>query len=316
MHVSGKIALFKRWFKIATGQNRVAVKQGQGQCYSKTALTGYYNDLTGKVNDQTMLDERGIPVNLIEGGSTVYFPISIFQYALGLWDLYLLKGEEKNKIHFLTICEWMIDHQAENGSWNCFGPIGYKKMTVSSMGQGEAASVLLRAYKLTNDVKWLNAAREAVKFMMIEVKNGGTLLNENGDITLEEYANLDGDKKTVLNGWIFSLFGLYDFLLIEHSEQVEAVFRASVETLKRKVPSYDCGYWSLYDATGRLASPAYHDLHIELLTVLGDLTNERAFIATAEKWKKYQLRKVNKIRAIAKKIVQKLNDSTEGILVK
>ena len=103
MHVSGKIALFKRWFKIATGQNRVAVKQGQGQCYSKTALTGYYNDLTGKVNDQTMLDERGIPVNLIEGGSTVYFPISIFQYALGLWDLYLLKGEEKNKIHFLTI---------------------------------------------------------------------------------------------------------------------------------------------------------------------------------------------------------------------
>lgn len=310
------ITLLKRWIGIATGKNRVAVKQGEGRFYSKSEVLGYYNDLTGKINDQTLLDDNGIPVNIIEGGQKVYFPISIFQYALGLWDLYLETKDEDRKNHFLCLCQWIIEAQREDGSWNCFGPIGYKRLTVSSMGQGEAASVLLRAYRYTGEDKWLEAAKKAITFMLIDVEDGGTLLREGNDFILEEYANAYGDKKSVLNGWIFSLFGLYDYLKLVQDEHVREIYCKSLNSLKKNLKHYDNGYWSMYDRTGRLASPAYHDLHICLLNVLSDITEDNTFKMQARVFTQYQKSGVKKVRAIIKKIIQKLRDNPEGILVK
>ena len=316
MSLSGKIALLKRWSKMLFGKSRVAVRQGRGKCYQKTGIRGYYNDLTGKVSPETLLDENGIPVNVIEGNRTVYFPISIFQYALGLWDLYLTEKEEGRKEHFLNICEWIVSHQREDGSWDCFSPVGYKKLTVSSMGQGEAVSVLVRAYAETKNAKWLEAADKAIDFMMTDIKNGGTLRVEDDDTVFEEYADIEGTKKGVLNGWIFSLFGVYDYLKLRDDRAVRKIYYDSLRTLKRSLHYYDCGYWSLYDRTGRIASPAYHDLHIELLTVLSDLTDEDEFLLTAQRWRKYQKSKLKKCRAVVKKVFQKLGEGTEGILIK
>ena len=77
MGFKGKITLVKRWMKMAVGRNSVAVKQGIGKCYSIDDIEGYYNDLTGKISGNTLLDENGIPVNIIEGNKKDYFPISI-----------------------------------------------------------------------------------------------------------------------------------------------------------------------------------------------------------------------------------------------
>ena len=209
--IQGKIALIKRWSNILLNKNCVAVLQGEGKIYSKETISGYYNDLTGKVSSNTLLDDNGIAVNIISNNKKVYFPISIFQYALGLWDLYLLTNKNEYLNNFLKQCEWIRDHQLENGSWNCFGPIGYKVYTVSSMGQGEAISVLLRAYQNTHEKKWLDSAKKALEFMVIPVHQGGTLFKEGDDYVFEEYPGND-EKRSVLNGWIFSLFGIYDYL--------------------------------------------------------------------------------------------------------
>ena len=88
--IQGKIALLKRWTKILSKKNCVAVHQGEGKIYSKEQISGYYNDLTGKISPNTILDDNGVVINIIANNKRVYFPISIFQYALGLWDLYLL----------------------------------------------------------------------------------------------------------------------------------------------------------------------------------------------------------------------------------
>lgn len=316
MKISEKAALLKRWAYIAIGKNRVAIKQGAGKRYSKTEIGGYYNDLTGKVNEKTLLDPDGIPVNVIAGGKTVYFPISVFQYALGLWDLYLLSGDSGKKEHFLKLCGWIVRKQSADGSWDCFGPLGCERFRVSSMGQGEAASVLVRAWKLTGKENWLLAARKAVSFMLTEVGDGGTLLLENGDTILEEYAGTCREKRSVLNGWIFSLFGLIDYLKAEENGQVMGILRDSLSSLKRNLNRYDCGYWSRYDRSGRIASPAYHSLHIALLRVLGDLTGEKLFCEYARKWEKYQKNPFYCIRAVGEKIVQKLTDSTEGVIIR
>lgn len=316
MNIKGIFALICRWEKIITGKNRVAIDQKRGKLYKKNRIAGYYNDLTGKVNEQTLLDDQGITVNIIEGNKKVYFPISIFQYALGLWDLYLKNNNEITYSMFLQYCEWIIKNQGLDGSWNCFEPIGYKKYTVSSMGQGEAISVLVRAYASTRDERWLDAAKKAMNFMIKSVSDGGTLLIDNEDYYFEEYPDNIGEKRGVLNGWIFSLFGVYDYLLLINDNIVQQIFNKSVLTLEKHLKDYDLGYWSYYDKRGRIASPSYHKLHIELLYVMGDLTDKKIFFTYAEKWSEYQKNKIKKARAIIKKIIQKFSESQEGVIIK
>lgn len=315
MSLNGKITLIKRWIGIISGNNRVAVIQDVGKIYSKDDIAGYYNDLTGKVNDKTLLDDKGIAVNLIEGNKTVYFPISIFQYALGLWDLYLPNNDEEKKQQFLNQCEWIISNQREDGSWNCFEPIGYHQYTVSSMGQGEAISALVRAYKITGDKKWLDSAQKAMKFMVIPVSLGGTLLVDGRDYFFEEYPDEIGNKRSVLNGWIFTLFGIYDYLKVQNDLEVQDIYKKSIDTLARHLKDYDTGYWSFYDQTGRIASPAYHDLHIALLKALSDLTDQILFKEIADKWQCYSEKKLNRVYAIMKKAAQKFKESPEGIII-
>lgn len=315
MNLLGKMTLIKRWIGILSGKNRVAIKQGPGKYYKKDDIAGYYNDLTGKVNERTLLDKTGITVNMIEGNKIVYFPISIFQYALGLWDLYLYDNDENKKDKFLIQCKWIIDNQKNDGSWDCFGPIGYHQYKVSSMGQGEAISVLIRAYKLTNESKWLEAAKKAMKFMLMSIHEGGTLLIDGNDYFFEEYPDRLGGKRSVLNGWIFTLFGVYDYLKIDNNSEVKDVYNKSIETLKRHLKDYDMGYWSFYDKTGRVASPAYHSLHIALLNTLSDITNENYFKLVASEWKIYEGKKLNRVRAIGRKALQKFKESPEGIII-
>ena len=312
--LQGKIALLKRWTKILSNKNCVAIRQGEGKIYSKEKILGYYNDLTGKINSNTLLDDNGVVINIIANNKKVYFPISIFQYALGLWDLYLLTNKNNYLTSFFKQCDWIIKNQLDNGSWNCFGPIGYKNYTVSSMGQGEAISVLLRAYQNTHDTKWLGSAKKALECMLIPVQQGGTLLIEGEDYFFEEYPG-DNEKRSVLNGWIFSLFGIYDYLKIIEDEKVKDIYRRSLKTLKLHLQDYDLGYWSNYDKSGRIASPAYHNLHIAMLNTISDITNDDYFNKIAIKWSKYNQNTYYRIYAITKKFFQKLRENPEGIIV-
>lgn len=315
MNINSKIALMKRWGKIIFGKNLVAINQGIGKVYSIDRLEGYYNDLTGKVSNKAILDSNGIPINKVSNGNYVYFPITIFQYSLGLWDNYLLYREESYIKSFTILAEWIINNQREDGSWDCFSPIGHSKYTVSSMGQGEAVSVLLRMYKFSGNKKYLMAAKKAVEFMINEVKDGGTLIIEGNNFIFEEYPNENEKRSSVLNGWIFSLFGIYDYLKIVDDNCVRQIFNNSIRSLSESLYRYDTGYWTFYDQSGRIASPAYHNLHIALLKVLGEITNDKNIIEYTKKFESYSTKKIYKIRAILRKVIQKLFEKSEGVII-
>ncbi len=315
MSIKGKVSLIKRWIGILFGKNNVAIRQGEGRFYSKNDIKGYYNDLTGKVNPNTLLDDKGIPVNIIENGEKVYFPITVFQYALGIWDLYNENDSDELKNNYLKLCQWIVDHQREDGAWDCFGPLKYKKYSVSAMGQGEAISVLIRAYVLTGETIFAEAVEKAIKFMIKPLEEGGTVLIEKEDIIFEEYPDEEGGKRSVLNGWIFSLFGIYDYLKVFVNADVHDIYQKSIITLTKRIADYETGYWSYYDRSGRIASPAYHDLHIALLNVLYDITGYSVFEQTALRWEKYKTHRINRIKAIARKARQKFKESSEGIVI-
>ena len=312
MNIRKKTALVRRWIRIAAGRSVTAVKQDAGKHYSRNEINGYYNDLTLKVSKGTMLSSDGIPLSEIAGGEKVHFPIAVFQYGLACFDLFLDARTPEHLDIFRRIADWALQMQRGNGSWDAFGPMKSSKYTVSSMCQGEGASLLFRAGKEFNDDKYTAAAFKAIDLMLCSIEDGGTSVYEDGGLFLEEYPQKP--RRSVLNGWIFSAFGLYDASLMEPAKYKGAFFQ-TVDTICSRLIEYDNGYWSMYDALGKIASPAYHELHIALLTVLYDLTEREELLNYRNKFVQYNLKKRNRIRAILNKFCQKISEDTDVVTV-
>lgn len=309
--VTMKLKMFQRWLRILNGKSATAIPQGIGQCYSKTEISGYYNDLTGKVGQGTLLDDDGLPLTQIGDREFVHFPIAVFQYGLGCYDCHLLSGEAEYLRKTLNTADWALAKMRNDGSWDCFSPLRSEKYTVSSMGQGEGASLLFRAYKDTGNQAYRDAAFRAIEFMLADMRSGGTSFYERDELFLEEYPQYP--KRSVLNGWIFSLFGLFDAALVDPSYMV--AFKKSTATLSKTLSQYDNGYWSLYDLEGRIASPAYHSVHIALLRALSDITGDEQFENFAIKFEHYENSFWNTKRAFIKKVFQKLTEHSEAVVV-
>lgn len=307
--------MLKRWVHILVGKSSVSVTQGVGKIYSINDIKGYYNDLTGKLCGSLILDDNRIPVCQISGDRFVHFPIAIIQFGLACYDNWLLTGDAESLRDFDRAVEWVMNEQRPDGSWDCFGPIESKKYSVSSMCQGEAASLLLRKYIETKDIVFYEASKKAIDFMLKPIQEGGTANYINEDVMFEEYA-LPNEVSTVLNGWIFSLFGLFDFIKVSDDPIYIDVYTRTISTLKKYLPLYDTGYWSKYDLLGKIASPAYQALHVALLDVLYDMTQDNDFKMYSSKWKNELESKSKKIRAVSKKCVQKIFEKTDAVIVK
>ena len=311
--LQSKLNMFRRWVNIALGKSATAILQGPGKYYSTTELKGYYNDLTGKVGDKTPVDGNGIPLSQLSKDEFAYFPIAIFQYGLGMYDLHLAGDPRADLTVLKNIAQWAITNQRDDGFWDCFGPIKSKYYTISSMGQGEGASFLFRMWKLFGEEIYLQAAYRAVDSMLLSLKKGGTSIYRNEELFLEEYPQ--DPQRSVMNGWIFSLFGLYDAALLDPRKYAEPLSK-TIQTLKAHLSDYDTGFWSRYDLSGRIASPAYHTLHIAQLQVLRVLTGETAFDDFAARLIRYEKSKFNRALAIGCKIVQKLLEKSDAVLIK
>lgn len=298
--------VIKKWSKMLRGKSVFHVQQVEGKCYSLTEVKGYYNDLTGKVSPNTILDDEGVPYNITVGGIKAYFPITIFQYGLGLYDLYLLEKKEDYLKKFLDIANWALTKQEKNGLWNCMSCIGDKMhLSQSSMCQSEGASVLIRAYVETKEDKYYDAASRAIDYMILPIELGGTCYYKTNDYPIfQEYVS--NDNLSVLNGWIFSIFGLFDYTLVNNKEKYKKILNNTVDCLAKELNKYDRKIWSNYDQKGTIASPAYNDLHVMQLRLLNKMFNNKEFEIYANKFEKYQKSKLRKSFAMAVKFKQKV----------
>lgn len=289
----------KKWYKMMVGESIAHVNQGVGKCYSKEKIAGYYNDLTEKVtkDDPSIL----IPQYYVETGDKIYFSIGIFQYGLAAYDLYLTTHDEVYKNKLIACADWAVENQQDNGAWLTFV---YKNNNApySSMAQGEGISMLIRATIVTEDTKYINATHRARKFMLKSIDEGGTTEYKGKNVIFYESTN----NPVILNGWIFSLWGLFDYYKYVNDDETKIVLCNSLETLKSMLPDFDVKYWSKYDMGRRICSPFYHKLHIEQLNVMYDLFGDNIYKEYAEKWDGY-LRSFWKCKkAFCVKAIQKI----------
>jgi heparosan-N-sulfate-glucuronate 5-epimerase len=293
----------KKWYKMLTGTSILHVNQGAGKIYSKEEVSGYYNDLTEKVLKGENLQSVEIPKLKLENGEEVIFPIAVFQYGLGAYDLYLLENKEIYLNKFRLTAEWALANQEENGAWSNFF-FEYPKFPYSAMAQGEGASLLIRAYKQSGKIEYLEASKKAIEFMLIPLEDGGTALFINDNVFLQEFIH----KPTVLNGWIFALFGLFDYVKISGDHKIREYLNKTIHSIAVNLHNFDNGYWSMYDIDKMLTSPFYHNLHIAQLEVLYDLFGVKEFKEYCDRWTGYNENWANKTRAFVVKAIQKLTE--------
>lgn len=294
----------KKWVRMLTGRSIEHVNQDIGKIYSIKEIKGYYNDLTEKVTKDKNYYEVKLPLLRIENGSDVLFPIAIFQFGLGSYDLFLLKGEKLFLEKFKICVDFAFQNQNTDGSWSNFY-FNNPEAPYSSMAQGEGVSLLVRAYKEFNDEKYLVAAEKAINFMITDVGNGGTTKYKNEEIFLQEFTN----KPTVLNGWIFSVFGLYDYIKVVNDEKVIDIYDRTIQTMINHMNNFDNGYWSKYNIDSMITSPFYHKLHIAQLKVLYEITGEFTFYKYFEKWTEYNNKPLNRLKAFIVKAIQKISNN-------
>ncbi|KAK7912803.1 hypothetical protein WMY93_013014 [Mugilogobius chulae] len=203
---------------------------------------------------------------------------------------------------FFAASDWLVRNQDERGGW----PImvtrklgdGFRALEpgwYSAMAQGQAMSTLVRAYLLTKDQIYLNSALRAVgPYKVPSAQHGVKAVFMNKYDWYEEYPTTP--SSFVLNGFIYSLLGLYDVTETAGEQGAEAaqLFSRGMDSLKVMLPLYDTGSGSIYDlrhfilgTAPNLARWDYHTTHINQLQLLASIDSSPIFKDVVRRWKGY-----------------------------
>ncbi len=228
-----------------------------------------------------------------------YNPLAIAQYGLGNYNLFLKNKNKKNLELAKIQADWLVNNLEENEFgffvWKHKFKWHYKQYLkpgwYSAHSQGAGVSLLLRVYQETKDEKYLKAAQKAFISLDVEIKLGGVkFIDEKGDIWLEEY--LIDQPTHILNGFLWALWGVWDYYIFTKDGQALNLFNNCVSTLKKNFSHYDFKFWSLYDLSRQfmpmVASHFYHKLHIVQLKIMFILSNDSVFDFYAKKFKNYE----------------------------
>ena len=205
---------------------------------------------------------------------------------------------------FYYAANWLVLHQDDRGGW----PINVRRRInkqipelapgwYSAMAQGQAMSLLVRAYVRTHNSKYLDSALRATKLFRVSSAEGGVRAKFADKFTwYEEYPTQP--SSFVLNGFIYSLLGLYDLKTIApatSASEAQSLFTDGMTSLVALLPLFDTGSGSTYDlrhvglhSAPNLARWDYHATHINQLLLLATIEEEavakKLFKETAERW--------------------------------
>lgn len=265
---------------------------------------GYYyfmfkEELVAAGKNQRLIkqfDKNGIPINKtyidVRDKEYVYFPISIGQLGLAVFHTYLKTQRDADKNRFLNFCNWFADEANFDYSdklgirWLTDVPLPQYKNPgpwQSAFSQSRGISILLRGYQLTGNEEYAKLAEQAITSFEIPVSNGGvTSFTEFGPFYEEYTASV---PTLVLNGMIFALCGVYDFIRVfPENQRTKKLFDNGINTLENILPQYDMKFWSKYNLCKADWYPSvdpatigYQRLHVNQLEMLYKLTGKTIF---------------------------------------
>jgi hypothetical protein len=147
----------------------------------------------------------------------------------------------------------------------------------SGLSQGTALQVLARAWSRFKEPADLTAAQQALGIFETAPPEGVRVKTAAG-AEYAEYTYAPSDR--ILNGFIQSLVGLYDYTSITKDPLGLQLFEAGDAEARAETPHYDTGAWSMYDQFGE-SNLNYHELLTEFLQHLCERTGKGAPLAGA-----------------------------------
>lgn len=272
------------------------------RCQKSEWLSGlYYVDLTKKclANDYINCPLDVFVPKVTNQYGSFFHPVTLCQVGLGCFDYYKVNNSKEHLCRAIKCADWLIDNiyvSTENSNtlyrWHvpyAFKLFSLEKNFYSGLIQGQATSLLLRIYMVTNKKKYLNYAIYSIDTMLLPIDSGGCYNEKYGII--EEYCG--GELVSVLNGAISSLWAINDFNQLSISKNYVNVFNKLNNNLKRILPNYDSGIWSKYCLKendffyNSFASPYYHLEHISQLEVLYHMTDDYIYSHYSNIYKNY-----------------------------
>lgn len=344
--MTDKLNYWRRIFKVYLTRNKGYLdfwhERPEIGNFTQEELGGYYMTFTDKAEYAGPKDERGVILFDYYGDiGRQYNPVAIAQYGLGHYNLYLETSDKRHLDVVKTQADWLVENLKSNEMgvpvWRHEFKWHYKKLLLpgwySALSQGSGISLLSRMHKETGNKIYLETAQRAFLALNMDIKDGGVKyfdpvrnnslqgpagvpsageisngVDENGDVWLEEY--LVEPPTHILNGFIWALWGVWDYYLASRDTRALGLFYDSVKTIKKNLSRYDAGFWSLYDlsrqALKMIASPFYHKLHIVQLRVMHRLTGENIFADYAEKFELYEKNFIKRKLALIYKAVFKI----------
>jgi hypothetical protein len=120
-------------------------------------------------------------------------------------------------------------------------------------------------------------------------EDGFLYIDATGDYWYQEYM---GNCGYVLNGFIFAMWGVYDYYLYSGDEEYKMIFDQCVDTLRKNLNRYDwrmgLARWTVYDLKDKNpVNLGYHKVHVSLLRDLYMITKEKFLFDYAILWEGY-----------------------------
>ncbi|XP_049866763.1 D-glucuronyl C5-epimerase B isoform X2 [Pectinophora gossypiella] len=213
-------------------------------------------------------------------------------------------SSSEHMAHFYAAAAWLARQQrARSGGWPipvrrriAAGVAELKPGWHSAMSQGHAISVLARAYHRSGDSAYLRAAKKALYLLDVPSHAGGVkAMWMDKYVWYEEYPTKP--PLFVLNGFIYTLLGLYDLHIIEGENSIslaKKMFDDGMTSLKTLLPLFDTGSGSFYDlrhftlgVSPNIARWDYHATHVNQLYLLAGLDDDPIILNTAKRWEGY-----------------------------
>lgn len=240
----------------------------------------YYLDMKGKGVYPGEMD-NGVPVFYFNGVHRGFFPITVLNYGLGL--LNRLHDGENVKHELQQVLDFILKNQSQDGAWRYDIPrdathemAGGK---VSGMTQGLAISFLVRCQRvgLLSKEDCLSVILPAKNLMLSPL-----CVNQiDGEPFIEEFSVSGGTS--VLNGSMFALLGLYDYEVFTGESGNFSRFESA---LRKLLPRFGFGIWSYYDRKGSICSKFYQQLHVDMMAVFYQLTENPVYRQYGKHWEK------------------------------
>lgn len=253
-------------------------------------------------------DTSGTPQWLV-GDVLHYNPSRIAGYALALWNVRDDWAAGGGRRAFMACADWFAAQPEARFEYR-FAGAGLEPPWLSCIAQGQGASVLVRAFLLTDQRTYLDRAIAATKWLIKPVADGGLLDSlPDGSLFFEEYP---GSYPHVLNGCLHALVGLEDLDRVGSlPPEVKAIGMEVLEGVSANLSAWDVDGWSTYDFApevrrANLNTVNYHAAHIALLVDLAKRSGDPVMTVYAEKWRKSLSNPLQRMSALKRKIEYRL----------